>query len=139
MTADERRRFLMEGTRTAKIATVRENGGPHVVPVWFVLDGDDLVITTGKHSAKGRAVLRDGRVALCVDDETPPFAFVVIEGRATTTEDPDEVLRWSTRNAARYVGAEKADEYGRLNAGEGSMVVRVSPTKIIAENNITGG
>ena len=54
-----------------------------MVPVWFVLEGDDLLITTGSTSVKGRAVLRDPRVALCVDDERPPYAFVLIEGRAS--------------------------------------------------------
>lgn len=138
MTEEEYREFLSEGTRTAKLATTRRDGRPHVVPIWFVMDGDDLIFTTGKESVKGRAILRDGLVALCVDDENPPYAFVLIEGTATTAEDPDEMLRVSTRNAARYVGEEKAEEYGWLNAAEGEMLVRVTPSKVVTENNTTG-
>ena len=87
--SDERyREFLTADTRTAKLATTRRDGRPHVVPVWFVLDGDDLVTVTAKDSVKGRALLRDGRVAVCVDDDRRPYAFVMIEGATTTRENP---------------------------------------------------
>ena len=108
------------------------------MPVWFVLEGDDLLITTGSKSVKGRAVLRDPRVGLCIDDDRPPYAFVLIEGRASVSNDPDELLRASTLNARRYVGAKRAEGYGRLNAGEGMLLVRITPEKVISENNITG-
>jgi PPOX class probable F420-dependent enzyme len=135
MSDTEYRGFITAGTRTAKWATTRRDGRPHVVPVWFVLEGDDLLITTGSKSVKGRAALRDPRVGLCIDDDRPPHAFVLIEGRASVSTDPDEVLRASTLKARRYVGAE---EYGRLNAGEGMLLVRITPEKVVSENNITG-
>ena len=138
MTGDEFRQFLTAGTRTAKLATTRSDGRPHVVPVWFVMDGEQLIFTTSKDSVKGQAIRRGGRVALCVEEDDPPYAFVLVEGTASTTENPEEVLRWSTRNAARYVGEQKADEYGRLNAGDGMMLVRVTPVKTVTENNVTG-
>ena len=138
MTGDEFRQFLTAGTRTAKLATTRSDGRPHVVPVWFVMDGEQLIFTTSKDSVKGHAIRRGGRVALCVEEDDPPYAFVLVEGTASTTENPEEVLRWSTRNAARYVGEQKADEYGRLNAGDGMMLVRVTPAKTVTENNVTG-
>lgn len=134
MTGDEYREFLTEGTRTAKVATSRKDGRPHVVPIWFVMDGDDLVFVTSEESAKGRNIRRDGRVALCVDSSDPPYAFVLIEGTTTTTEDGDQPFYWSTRNAARYVGEEKAEEFGKLNAGEGMMLVRVTPRHVVSEN-----
>ena len=74
MTPAEWREFLLFGTRTAKVATVRSNGYPHVAPVWFVLDGDELVFTTWKMSVKGKNLLRDPHLVICVDDERPPFA-----------------------------------------------------------------
>jgi hypothetical protein len=54
MTPEQIRSFLGAGTRTAKLATVRAGGRPDVVPVWFVLDGDDAVFTTGAESVKGQ-------------------------------------------------------------------------------------
>jgi PPOX class probable F420-dependent enzyme len=131
MSVEERRAFLLEGTRTGKLATVRADGRPHVVPIWFVLDGDDVVLTTGAATVKGRNIGRDPRVSLCVDDENPPFSFVTVEGEASVSEDPDELLRWATRLGGRYMGAERAEEYGRRNAVEGELLVRLRPTKII--------
>ena len=136
MTDDERRRFLAEGTRTGKLATVRLDGRPHVVPIWFVLDGDDLVFTTGAESAKGRAIRRDPRVAMCVDREEPLYDYVVVEGIATVSDDLDEMLVWATRIATRYMGADKAESYGKRNAVPGEVLVRVKPTKIIALKDI---
>ena len=122
--------------RTAKLAVVRADGSPHVAPVWVDLDGDDVVFTTSASSIKGKAVLRDGRVCLCWDDERPPFSFVTLAGTATTSTDPDELLHWATRIGGRYMGADRAQEYGRRNAVAPEMVVRVTPTKITAKIDI---
>ncbi|GAA5006957.1 PPOX class F420-dependent oxidoreductase [Actinopolymorpha pittospori] len=131
------REFLTEGTRTARLGTVRRDGRPHVTPVWFVMDGPDLMTVTPRDSVKGRAILRDPRVSVCVDDDRPPFSFVLMDAEVSTTEDPEQTLYWSTRNAERYVGPEQADHYGRLNAGEGTLLLRISPTKILSEDNVT--
>src|SRR5207249_5005814 len=111
MTEDEWRAFLAHGTRTGKLATTRSDGRPHVVPIWFVLDGDDLVFTTVRGSVKARTMRRDPRVCICVDDEAPPFAFVMVEGRARFVEDADELLRFATAIGGRYMGADRAHQY----------------------------
>jgi PPOX class probable F420-dependent enzyme len=136
MSKEEVRAFLAEGTRTGKLATVRKDGRPHVVPIWFVLDGDDVVFTTGAETVKGRALRRTGRAALCVDLERPPFAYVTIEGEVEISEDPDEVLVWATRLAARYEGADRAEEFGRRNAVPGELLVRLRPASVIAREYI---
>ena len=138
MTPEEVRAFLLEGTRTAKLAVVRKDGRPHVSPVWFVLDGDDLLFTTGAKTVKGHALRRDGRVMLCIDDDRPPYAFVRVEGRAQTSEDLEEVRRWATAIGARYMGAARAEEFGRRNAVPGELVVRLRPTKVIADFDVSG-
>ena len=132
MTEDERRHFLSEGTRTMKVATVGADGRPHVVPVWFVLDGDTVVFTTGEDTLKGRHLRREPRVALCVDEETPPFAFVLIEGTAELIRNAPDLLDWSTRIAHRYMGADLAAAYGKRNAVDTELLVRVKPSKIVA-------
>ncbi|MEU8522765.1 PPOX class F420-dependent oxidoreductase [Streptomyces sp. NBC_01216] len=138
MTEDQWRAFVSAGTRTGKLATVRADGGPHVVPVWFVLDGDDVVFTTGRNTVKGRSLARDGRVALCVDDERPPFAFVMLRGRAEISEDPEELRRWATRVGGRYMGEERAEEFGARNAVPGELLVRVRIEKVTAEGALAG-
>jgi PPOX class probable F420-dependent enzyme len=138
MSADEARAFLSEGTRTGKLATVRRDGRPHVVPIWFVLDGDDLVFTTGGGSLKAQAMRRDPRVCLCVDDERPPFAYVMVEGVAALSEDLDELLRCATAIGGRYMGADLAERFGRRNAVPGEVLVRVTPGRLRAEADIAG-
>jgi PPOX class probable F420-dependent enzyme len=122
--------------RTAKLAVVRADGSPHVAPVWVDLDGDEIVFMTSADTVKGKAILRDGRVALCFDDDRPPFSFVTIAGTATTSTDTDELLEWGTRIGGRYMGAEQADAYGRRNAVPPEMVVRVTPTKVTAKVDV---
>ena len=137
MTPAEWREFLLFGTRTAKIATVRSNGYPHVAPVWFILEGDELVFTTWKMSVKGKNLLRDPHVMISVDDERPPFAFVLIDGTAAVQElSPKELLPWTTRIAGRYVASGQADVYGKRNAVEGELLVRVRLTKVNAQKDL---
>jgi len=121
---------------TAKLATVRRDGRPHVAPIWFDLDGDDIVFTTGVDSVKGRTIRRDPRVSVCVDDERPPFSFVIIEGDARIVEDADELLRWATSIAGRYMGEDRAEEYGRRNAVPTELLVRITATTVIAGRDI---
>jgi PPOX class probable F420-dependent enzyme len=131
------RDFVTESpARTAKLAVVRADGSPHVAPVWVDLDGDEIVFMTSATTIKGKAILRDPRVCLCFDDESPPFTFLTIAGTATTSTDPDELLRWGTRIGGRYMGADRAQEYGRRNAVPPEMLVRVTPTKITGEIDI---
>jgi PPOX class probable F420-dependent enzyme len=132
MSDQERRAFLGEGTRTAKLAVTRKNGAPHVAPIWFVLDGDDIIFTTGEDTVKGKAIRRDGRVALTVDDQAPPYSFVILEGTVTISRDPDDLLKWATKLAERYMGADKAEQYGRRNAVPEELLLRLTPTKTIA-------
>ncbi|BCM71840.1 MULTISPECIES: PPOX class F420-dependent oxidoreductase [Streptomyces] len=136
MTDEEWRAFVSEGTRTGKLSTVRADGSPHVAPIWFLLDGDDLVFTTGKDTVKGRNLARDGRIALCVDDDRPPFHFAVLNGRARLSEDLADVRLWATRIAARYMGEDRAEEYGARNGVPGEVLVRVTVDHVLAMRDV---
>ena len=132
------RGFLSHGTRTGKLAFVASDGRPVINPVWFVVDEDELVFNTGKDSAKGRAILRDPRVALCVDSEDPPYGYFQIQGIATVSEDPGELLRTATAIGGRYMGVDRAGEFGERNGVPGELVVRIRPTKILGGLDMTG-
>ena len=132
--------------RTASLATVRADGRPHVAPVWFALDrstaGDDsaigdVVFNTNSETLKGKTLRRDPRLALSVDDERPPFSFVIIEGMASIIEDLDEVARWAAVLGGRYMGEDRAEEYGRRNGVPGELLVRVRPTSIVAVADVS--
>jgi PPOX class probable F420-dependent enzyme len=122
--------------RTAKLAVTRRDGSPHVAPVWVDLDGDEIVFMTSAATIKGKSILRDGRVALCFDDERPPFSFVTVSGTTSISTEPAELLYWATRIAARYMGEALAEQYGRRNAVSPEMVVHVSPTDVVAKMDV---
>ncbi len=138
MTPDQVRSFMSHGTRTAKVASVMKDGQPHVMPVWFVLDGEQIVFTTGANTVKGRNLQRDPRIALVVEDDEPPFAFVHVRGRVTIHEDLDELLRFATAIGSRYMGEARAAEFGQRNAVAGELLVRVIPERIIAYAGVAG-
>jgi PPOX class probable F420-dependent enzyme len=132
--APEVRAFLLAGTRTAKVAVVRRDGSPLVTPVWFLADEDgSLIFETGRSSVKGRALSRDPRVSICVEDDEPPFGFVRVDGIAELSDDHDELLSWTIKIAARYMGDDRAEEFGRRNAAPSEMLVRVRPHRVIAQ------
>jgi PPOX class probable F420-dependent enzyme len=137
MTQTEYREFMQQGTRTGKLATVRADGRPHVAPIWFILDGEDLIFTTYETTVKAANLHRDPRASLCVDDEKPPFAFAIVEGIVeVTAPTPEDLLTWTTAIARRYMGVAQADAYGRRNAVEGELLVRLRPEKIVARKEL---
>lgn len=142
----------MQGTFTGKLATVKKDGSSHIVPIWFVLDGgnksgggrrkgedDDIIFTTDGTSVKAKNIQRDNRVSICVDDQIPPFSFVIVYGTAKIHHcKQSELFRFATKIAQRYMGKENAELYGRRNSTEGEVLVRIKPTRIIAEKDIAG-
>jgi len=95
MTNEEHRTFMLERARTAVLATVHAHSRPHAGPIWFDLDGDTLVFTTGESTVKGHNMRRDARVGLCLDEEEPPFHFVLIEGSSELTAGDPDLLYWA--------------------------------------------
>ncbi|MCW2756528.1 MAG: hypothetical protein JWO46_274 [Nocardioidaceae bacterium] len=143
MTRAEWRAFVSEGTRTGKIAVTRQDGQALVTPIWFLLDDADpevdaFCFTTHVSGAKARILQRDPRVCLLVDDQTPPYSYVQLQGTATlANDDLDLMLSWATRLGARYMGAERAEEFGRRNAVPDEFLVRVAVTKVNAVAEIS--
>jgi PPOX class probable F420-dependent enzyme len=126
-------RFLMQGTFTGKLDTVKKDGSSHVVSIWFVLDNGNtrgkvgnIIFTTGDTSVKANNIQRDNRVNICVDDQIPPFYFVTIFGTAKIHPyKQKEVLKWATKIAERYMGKKNAEAYGRRNSEEGLVLVEI--------------
>jgi PPOX class probable F420-dependent enzyme len=138
MSDEEAQAFLAASPpRTAKLATVRADGRPHVAPVWYDLDDDgSLVFNTGESTVKGRNLLRDPRASICVDDDRPPFSFVVVEGVVEISDDPVELRRWAARIGGRYMGADRAEAYGARNGVPGELVVRLRPGRMTSARDL---
>jgi PPOX class probable F420-dependent enzyme len=140
MTKDEIKYFLLQGTFTGKLGTINKDGTPHVVPIWYTVDGEDnIIFNTGDKSVKAKNIRRDNRVRICVDDQTPLFSFVTIDGIAEIiSNEPSEVYKWAKIIAARYMGYNKSEEYGRRNSAEGELLVKIKPIRVTGEKNIAG-
>lgn len=150
MSEKEIRKFLMQGTFTGKLATVKKDGSSHVAPIWFVLDGsnkngssdkrdDDIIFTTSSTSVKAKNIERDNRVSICIDDQTPPFSFVIVYGIAKIHHYmQNDLFRFASKIARRYVGKNNAEKYGRRNSTDGEVLVRIKAKRIIAEKDIAG-
>lgn len=140
MTKDEIKNFILQGTFTGKLGTINKDGTPHVVPIWYTVDGEDnIIFNTGDKSVKAKNIRRVNRVRLCVDDQTPLFSFVTIDGIAEIISDePSEVYKWAKIIAARYMGYNKSEEYGRRNSAEGELLVKIKPIRVIGEKDIAG-
>lgn len=138
MTDHERRQFLLAPGRTGHLATVRADGRPHVAPVWFTLDGDDVLFNTAADTVKGRNLRRGGRASLSVDLPTMPYAFVHLEGPVTLEEDPVAYRPWSRRIAAKYVPADEVEAFTDRNAVEGELLVRLAPETVVAVADMAG-
>jgi PPOX class probable F420-dependent enzyme len=137
MSEKEWQGFVMQGSRTGKLATVREDGRPHVVPIWFTLDDGGLLFMTGEKTVKASNIRRDPRIAISVDDQAFPYNYVTIEGEAEILNpEPDDFLKISTEIARRYVGDERANQYGERNAVPGELLIRLKPSKILSGKDV---
>jgi PPOX class probable F420-dependent enzyme len=136
MSEQEMRDFIMEGTRTAHIATVRKDGRPHVAPIWIVMDGDDILFTSFYTTVKMLNLQRQSYAALSIDEPSSPYSFVVVEGTVRFDPDPEASRYWAGVLGGRYMGADRVDEFGRRNGIEGEWVCRLNPSKWTGIRNI---
>jgi PPOX class probable F420-dependent enzyme len=88
MTPEECLEFAAQGRRTAKVAIVLPDGQPHVTPVWFVVADGRIGFTTQVSTVKGRVLRTGSPVAVTIDSEADPVAFVAIRGHVERDEDP---------------------------------------------------
>ena len=122
--------------RTGKVATTRADGRPHLAPVWVAHDGETIVFTTGESTVKGRSLRHDPRVAICFEDDRPPFSFVLVEGAAEIVEEVEQVRHWAAVIGGRYMGEDRAQEYGDRNGVPGELLIRVTPTKVTSAKDL---
>jgi PPOX class probable F420-dependent enzyme len=106
--------FLAERNHLARIATVRADGAPSVVPVWFIHERESILITPRKHSAFLANVRKEPRVAITIDEDTGLYRKVLVEGAAKILHEVGQDRKWDDvyrRIACRYVDEAAADFY----------------------------
>jgi PPOX class probable F420-dependent enzyme len=139
MSDDQVREFIVGGEppHTGKLATVRADGRPHVAPVWYVVDDDgSIVFTTGEETVKGRNLRRTGYAAMSIDDERPPFSFVMLEGPVGLSDDMEALRHWATLIGGRYMGEDVAEAFGARNAVPGELLARLTPAKVTSARDL---
>lgn len=130
MSKDEVYAFLRDRPLTAHLATVREDGRPHVAPIWIGLDGEDILFTTWHTTVKARNIQRTGYGAISIDDNIPPFDSARLEGPITILDDPDAVRRWAGIIGGRYMGEDRAEEFAARNGSLGELLCRMTPVQV---------
>jgi PPOX class probable F420-dependent enzyme len=127
---EERRQFVREH-RTCVFGYARKAHGPAMTVVYYVMDGDDLLVSTMAERGKAKAVGRDGRVSLCVLDESWPVTYLQVYGTAMVERDPElaaEVLaRVVGLMAGEEVPASRLPQIRQMARDEQRVVVRVQP------------
>ena len=136
MSDDEWREFVTGGSRLGNAAICRSNGLPHVTPICFVVEGDQLIFTTHPGSVKGRSIARSGHMAVCVSDEAHPYRFAMVEGEAALSDDPADLLQVGTAIGRRYMPWQDPEEFARSLASAGFAVARVDVTNVIARRDL---
>lgn len=128
--------YIDEKPRSAHLATVRADGRPHVSTIWVIRDGDEIVFTTWHTSVKAKNIARTGQAALSMEDPSDS-SYITVEGTVTVDADEDLVRVWAGRLGGKYMGAERADEFGVRNGIPGEVTCRLRPTRLSGARGVT--
>lgn len=130
MNQEERRQFVYDH-RTCIFGYARREHGPAMTVVYYLVEGDELLVSTMAERGKARAVARDGRVSLCVLDEQWPLSYLQVYGNAVLDRDPDLAADVLTRvvglMAGQEVPAERRPQIAQMAREEQRVVLRVRP------------
>jgi PPOX class probable F420-dependent enzyme len=127
---EERRQFVRDH-RTCIFGYARKDDGPAMTVVYYVMDGDDLLVSTMAERGKAKAVARDERVSLCVLDEQWPFTYLQVYGNGRLETDPEQAADILTRVVGLMAGEEvpagRRPQIAELSRQEQRVVIRVRP------------
>jgi len=128
MTQEERETFLA-ALHVGVLGISAPDRAPVLVPVWYSYEpGGEIVFITNKNAKKAKRLEQEGRFTLCVQDESPPYKYVSVEGPIVSIEDADHE-RELTPIAHRYLGKERGDAYVTKTSGDEELLVRMRPAR----------
>ncbi len=120
---------LLGRMRNAILATTGPHGSPHLAPVWYLWDGEAVRISTLRTTQKVADILRDPRVALCVDDQVAG-EYLTIYGVATVVDNP-EVAELTWPLLSRYHHPDEASaRWSRIDAQRSRVLIFITPVSI---------
>lgn len=92
--------------RFAVLATIRDDGSPHLSTMWYRFDGDSIMMNTRVNRVKDLNLRRDNRASICIEDET---RYITIDGTVTMNDDLETAQADIKALAERYDGPEEAE------------------------------
>lgn len=119
---------FLKGPNIAKIAVLKEDGSPFVVPVWYEWDGKYVYIVGRKRSQWVQHIRRDNRVCVLIDENTIPLRKVIFEGKAEIVGT--DWIEIGKRMVNRYFGPEIGPSYLEGTLDQPRWVIRIKPEKI---------
>jgi PPOX class probable F420-dependent enzyme len=127
MLTDPQRAFLAV-PRIARLATIDRDGYPHVVPIWFGLDGDDIVFMSDRENTKVRNALARPQGAVSIGGDRDDDAGYLIRGVLSVYDDVGHAV--AHQLLSHYENKARADELAAEWANDDIVVIRLKPTKI---------
>jgi len=118
---------FLRGPMVAALATVRPDGRPHVVPVWYEYDGREFTISSFRDTQKAKNIAKKGFAALSIFSGAIPYRQVTVEGTARMGGPLDNV--WRERVAMRYLGEAAGRAYTNDTADMDVVAVHLRPMK----------
>lgn len=106
-TLSEKARVFLRQRRFAVLGTLNEDGSPQLTTMWYLLQGDTLIMNTKVGRVKERNMKRDPRISVCVEDG---YHYVTISGKAQMIYDQKIAHHDIYRLAVRYDGEQSAEQ-----------------------------
>ena len=130
MNVEERRKFV-ETHRTAIFGYNRKDDGPSLSVVYYVMDGDDILVSTMSERGKAKAVVRNPKVSLCVLDEKWPLTYLLVYCNAAIETDiessTDMLMRISGLMAGQPMPDSVRPNLRNVAVAEKRVVLRLKP------------
>jgi PPOX class probable F420-dependent enzyme len=125
-TIPESHRDLIDGANVGALSTVGKDGAPQVTALWYLADGDAVVLSLTTDRQKYKNAVRHPRVTLFVIDPTNPFRTLEIRGDTSIEEDPDLAV---FDRIIRHYGQDPASFPAPR---DNRVVLRLIPTRVVA-------
>ncbi len=122
MTRAEREAFLAD-VHVGVLAVDEPGRGPLSLPIWYLVDGDEIVISMAADSLKARLLRAAGRATMTIQTEDPPYRYASVEGPVTVVPASHDPLVMATR----YLGPELGQWYVDNVQADGAVNARLRP------------
>jgi len=126
---DKQTRSILTKPEIVRLTTIQPDGYPHTVPVWFMLDGDDIIIFTGRGSRKVKNALENRKGNISFGGDPVGSSCYTIEGDIEIEDDPDH--RLTAKITRHYESPEKAEAYLAAWKDDPHVILRLKPRKVI--------